>query len=521
MFVPLTPVRFLYRAMDLYGRKTGVLCGARSFTYQEFGSRVERLSSALECLGIRPGDRVAYLSFNNHQLLEGYFGVIHARAVVLPLNVRLAPLELVQILNHSEARLLFFESDFAPLVQKLQPSCPALEKAIAVDDTAYEELLELGHTGRADIMSYDENAPAELFYTSGTTGTPKGVILSHRTIYLHGLDVVACTGLTDDSIELHTIPLFHANGWGRPQAATLTGATQIMVRRFEPGFVFRLIQEHRVTDMSLVPTMAVALLNAPNIREFDFSSLRLIHIGGAASSPQLIERMESAFGCECHAGYGLTETAPVVSTGRPKVTVQPVSDAERFALQAMAGLPLPGVEVRVVDARMNDVPRDMKSVGEVVVRGDHVMDGYYKDPEATAAAITDCWFHTGDMAVWDQESYVQIVDRKKEIIVSGGENISSLEIEKAILAHPDVLECAAVPAPDETWGQVPAAIVVKRNGANLTPADLLDFLDGRLARFKMPRRIEITDQPLPKTGTGKIRKLELRERFWAGRARRV
>ncbi len=527
MFIPLTPVRFLHRAVDLYGRKTGVVCGARRFTYEEFGARVERLSSGLQCVGVRPGDRVAYLSFNNHRLLEGYFGAPHARAVVLPLNVRLAPPELVQILNHSEARLLFFENEFAALVGKLRPSCPSLERLVALDEKAppadmtYEELLGLGRTGRANVMSYDESAPAELFYTSGTTGNPKGVVLSHRTIYLHGLDVVACTGLRDDSVELHTIPLFHANGWGRPHAATMTGATQIMVRRFDPGFVFRLIEEHRVTDMSLVPTMAAALLNAPEIHRFDFSSLRLIHIGGAASSPQLIERMENAFGCECHAGYGLTETAPVVSTGRPKVTVEPASDAERYFRQAMAGLPLPGVEVRVVDALMRDVPRDMKSVGEVIVRGDHVTDGYFKDPESSAAAIREGWFHTGDLAVWDQERYVQIVDRQKEIIVSGGENISSLEIEKAILAHPDVLECAAVPAPDDTWGQVPAAVIVKRCGTDLTPAGVLEFLDGRLARFKMPRRMEITETPLPKTGTGKIRKLELRERFWAGRARRV
>jgi fatty-acyl-CoA synthase len=527
MFIPLTPVRFLHRAVDLYGRKTGVICDGRLFTYAEFGARVERLSSGLECLGIRAGDRVAYLSFNNHRLLEGYFGVPHARAVVLPLNVRLSPPELVQILNHSEARLLIFENEFAPLVEKLRLSCPSLETLVAIDekvppaDMAYEEVIALGHTSRADITAYDESAPAELFYTSGTTGDPKGVVLSHRTIYLHGLDVVACTGLTDDSVELHTIPLFHANGWGRPQAATMTGATQIMVRRFDPGFVFRLIEEHRVTDMSLVPTMAVALLNAPEIRRFDFSSLRLIHIGGAASSPELMERMELAFRCKCHAGYGLTETAPVVSTGRPKITAKPASDAERYARQAMAGLPLPGVEVRVVDAEMRDVPRDMKSVGEVVVRGDHVMDGYFRDPEATSAAIAKDWLRTGDLAVWDEERYVQIVDRRKEIIVSGGENISSLEIEKAILAHPDVLECAAVPAPDDAWGQVPAAIIVRRSDSKLTAAAVLEFLDGRLARFKMPRRIEITETPLPKTGTGKIRKLELRERFWAGRARRV
>jgi fatty-acyl-CoA synthase len=273
--------------------------------------------------------------------------------------------------------------------------------------------------------------------------------------------------------------------------------------------------------MSLVPTMAQALLNAPNIREFDLSSLSLIHIGGAASSPQLIERMEKTFGCKVYAGYGLTETAPVVSTGRPKDTVKPAPDQERWARQAMAGLPIPGAEVRVVDLHLNDVPRDMQTMGEIVVRGDQVMDGYYNDPQGTAAVMTGGWFHTGDMAVWDEEGYIQIVDRKKEIIISGGENISSLEIERALYVHPDVLECAVVAAPDDQWGEVPAAVVVRKPGSRLTGDDLVASLQGRLAKFKLPRRIEILDEPLPKTGTGKIRKLEIRERFWKGHTRRV
>lgn len=527
MFIPLTPLRFLHRAVDLYGRKLGIVSGDKQFTYAQFGERCERLASGLGCLGIRPGDRVAFLSLNSHQLLEGYYGVIQARAVVMPLNVRLTPSELAAILNHSEARFLLFESDCAPAVEKLRAACPGIETFIALDKKVpqagltYEELLAEGRPARADIMSYDENAIAELFYTSGSTGAPKGVTLSHRTLYLHALSILAGMDYDDNSVELHTIPLFHANGWGRPQIATLMGTKQVMVRRFDPALVFRLIQEHRATDMSLVPTMANALLNAPEIRNFDLSSMRLIHIGGAASSPQLIERMEKAFGCRCLAGYGLTETSPVVSTGRPKGTVVPEAEAERYRRQAMAGWPFPGVEVRVVDSHMNDVPRDMHTIGEVVVRGDIVMDGYHKDPQGTAAILSGEWFHTGDMAVWDEETYIHIVDRKKEIIISGGENISSLEVERAISTHPDVLECAVVPMPDEKWGEAPAAIVVKRPGAALEPEGLLEFLKDSLARFKLPRHIEIREEPLPKTGTGKIRKLELRERFWAGKERRV
>ena len=527
MFIPLTPLRYLQRAVDLYGNKAGIVSGDRTFTYAGFGERCRRLASGLEYLGIQPGDRVAYLSFNNHQLLEGYYGVIQARAVAMPLNVRLSPVELGAILCHSGARALIFEPDFAPLVEKLRPACPALERCIAIGDRiapadlTYEEMLAQGRPEPADIMPYDENAPAELFYTSGSTGTPKGVLLSHRTLYLHALDILTDMKCDDTSVELHTIPLFHANGWGRPQIATLMGAKQVMVRRFEPAAVSRLIVEHRATTMSLVPTMAVALLNLPNLAEFDFSSLRLIMIGGAPSSPLLIERMEKAFGCRTIAGYGLTETAPVVSTGRPKSTAPPASEAERYRRQAMAGLPFPGVEFRVVDPEFHDVPRDLQSIGELIVRSDHVMDGYYKDPQGTAAVLTNGWLRTGDMAVWDEETYIHIVDRKKEIIVSGGENISSIEVEKAILNHPDVYECAVVAAPDDLWGEVPAAVVVRNPGAALTAEQLSKFLEGLLGKFKLPRRIEITDEQLPKTGTGKIRKLEIRERFWAGKQRRV
>jgi fatty-acyl-CoA synthase len=516
----------MHRAVDLYGKKTGVVCGARRFTYAEFGRRAEQLASALEKEGLRAGDRVAYLSFNNHQLLEGYFGVIQARAVIMPLNVRLTTPELIAILNHSEARLLLFENDFLPLVRELRPHCPSIEKAITLDqpvaeaDFTYEELLARGNPGRADIFSYDESSIAELFYTSGSTGTPKGVMLSHRTLYLHALSVAA-TFNRDDDVELHTIPLFHANGWGRPQASTMMGVKHVMVRRFEPSAVFRLVEEEKATAMSLVPTMANALLNSPDLNRHDLSSLKVIHVGGAAASPELIERIENAFHCQSLAGYGLTETAPVATSSRKKTTVTYKDEPDRYFHQSMAGWPIPGVEIRVVDAEMRDVPRDMESIGEVIIFGDHVMDGYFREPEATAAVMTDHWFHSGDMAIWDEEGYIHIVDRKKDIIISGGENISSIEVEKAISAHTAVFECAVVSAPDPKWGEIPVAIVVLKEGAKLTQEELLEFLGQRIARFKLPRAIEFSGQPLPKTGTGKIVKRALREAFWQGKSKRV
>jgi fatty-acyl-CoA synthase len=527
MIVPLTPVRFLYRGADLFGKKVGIVSGAKRFTYAEFGGRCERLASGLQACGIKPGDRVAYLSFNNHQLLEGYYGVVMARAIVMPLNVRLTPAELIGILNHAGTRMLIFENDFAPLIDPLRKACPAIERFVTVDDKIpaadmrYEELISAGRPERVDYTSFDENSIAELFYTSGSTGTPKGVMLSHRTLHLHGLAVATTYNPEDDPVELHTIPLFHANGWGRPQVATMLGLKQVLVRRFEPTTVFRLIQEERATSMSLVPTMANALLNAPDLGQYDFSSLKTINIGGAAASPELIERMERAFPCQVMAGYGLTETAPVATSARDKSTVVYKGDADRIHHRAMAGWPLPGCEIRVVDAHMQDVPRDMESIGEVVIRGDNVMDGYYKDPEGTAAVMTGAWLHTGDMAVWDEENYIHIVDRKKDIIISGGENISSIEVEKAIFAHPAVFECAVVAAPDATWGEIPVAFVVLKPGVKLTQDELCAFLHERIARFKMPRAVEFVEGALPKTGTGKIVKRALREKFWAGKDRRV
>jgi fatty-acyl-CoA synthase len=527
MNVPLTPIRCLYRAVDLYGKKTGVVSGRSSFTYAQFGERCERLAAGLLAEGVRPGDRVAYLSFNNHQLLEGYFGPPLIRAISMPLNVRLQPAELTTILNHASASMLVFESDFAPLVQELRKACPSIRRYVAIDqpvpqaDLCLEDLLARDRISRPDIFSFDEDEVAELFYTSGSTGIPKGVMLSHRTLYLHALAILASFPCKDTDVELHTIPLFHANGWGRPQSVTMKGAKHVMVRRFEPASVLRMIDEEKATAMTLVPTMANALLNCPELGKFDTSSLRMITTGGAASSPELIARLERAFHCDVCSGYGLTESSPVITTAQTKGTVTCVDENERLTRLAAAGWPLVGSEVHVADAQMNDVPRDMQTVGEVVVRGDNVMDGYYREADATKAAITDGWLRTGDMAVWDEENYIHIVDRKKDIIISGGENISSIEVEKAIFAHPAVLECAVVSAPDPQWGEIPVAIIVLKPGHQLSEEQLLLSLKPRIAKYKMPRLVRFVEGPLPKTGTGKMLKRQLREAFWSGKATRV
>lgn len=519
MRMPLTPLRCLHRAIDLYGHKEGVFCSGKRFTYGEFGQRCERLASALARSGARQGDRVGYLSLNTHQLLEGYFGAPQARAMLMPLNVRLTPPELGQILQHSEPRILFYEAAFTPLLNELRQAWPAM-KTVNLD-SEYEDFLATGTAERADIFTYDEDSIAELFYTSGSTGTPKGVMLSHRTVYMHAMAVAAVFAHDDTAVELHTIPLFHANGWGRAQTSAMMGIKQVMMRRFDPATVCRLIQEEKATSMSLVPTMANALLMFNELASYDLSSMKHINIGGAAASPVLIARMENAFHCQVLSGYGLTETSPVASFARPKSTVAYADDDDRHRHQAMAGWPLAGTEIRVVDADMRDVPRDMSTIGEIVICGDNVMDGYFKDPGGTQAVMTGAWFHSGDMAVWDEEGWIQIVDRKKDIIISGGENISSIEVEHVLASHPSVVEAAVVGAPDPMWGEIPVAFIVLKPDSYCDQQQLATFAAQRLAKFKLPRKYEFRSEPLPKGGTGKVLKRELREQFWEGKERRV
>ncbi len=539
MPLPLTPLRFLERARDVYAGKVGVICCNKQFTYGQFVNRCGQLASTLSALGVRPGDRVAYLSYNTHLLLEGYYGVVQAGAVVTPLNVRLTASELICIIQHAEPAALLYEAEFSPTVGLIKKQCPAVRFFIALDpetpgaDLSIEDLLAQHSPAEIDYMGVRDEDTAELFYTSGSTGSPKGVMLSHRALYLHAVAIASLYVEASSTIDLHTIPLFHANGWGRPQADPMLGITQIMVRRFDPAAVLQMIERYRATDMSLVPTMANALLNVPSAETTNLASMRTVMLGGAASSPALVERMEKLFkGADIFAGYGLTETSPVLSSAREK-GMSYANDAERSQRRAMTGWSIPGVVLRVVDSQMRDVPRDGKSIGEIIASCDWLMSGYYRDPAGTAMVMTGpngeqggvpgqpLWFHTGDMAVWDEESFLLVVDRKKEIIISGGENISSIEIEKHLFAFPGVLECAVIAAPDLQWGEIPVAIIVRKPGESFGAEELLAFLGQRLSRFKLPRRIEFTDEPLPKTGTGKIRKMVLREPFWLDHEKRV
>ena len=502
MKLPLTPLDLLGRARRLFPDRVGVVDGEIRRTYREFAERCDRMAWALQRdLGVRPGDRVAWLCGNTSELLEAYYGVLLAGGVLLPLNIRLAPAESRFVLDDSEAVVLFRHPD--------QPDVGHQVRQVALG-AEYEELLarqpaepfpppQLGE-------GFDEDGVAELFYTSGSTGRPKGVLLTHRSLYLHAIHSALTSGITGDDVVLHTIPLFHVNGWGTPHYLTGLGGVHVMLPRFDPGEVLRLVEAEGVTRLFAVPAMMRLVLDHPDITSRDLSSVQQVSIGGAPTPPEMLAEVEDRFGCECICGYGMTESSPTLTRSLDKPG-EPRS-AER---RATTGLPILGVDVRVLDDADREVPWDGATPGEVCARSNHVMAGYLNRPDETAAALRGGWLRTGDVAVVDPDGYLRIVDRKKDLVISGGENVSTVEVEHVISQHPAVREVAVVGVPDERWGEVPKAWVSLRPGAALTAEELVAFTRDRLAGFKTPKQVAFVDE-LPHGGTGKILKHELRQR---------
>jgi fatty-acyl-CoA synthase len=501
--VPLTPLEFLERARRLFGPLPAVVDGDRRFTYAEFADRAHRLAALLRAHWCGPGDRVAYLCGNTVELLEAYYGVLLAGCVLVPLNIRLAPAELQFVLDDCQARLLLVHPSYEEVAGGLggRPTV-----AIAPD-----YLDGYGPPPTYDIPLVDEDAVCELFYTSGSTGDPKGVMLTHRNLATHAVDSALTMGTSHRDVVLHTIPLFHVNGWGTPHWVTAVGGRHVMLERFDPGAALRLVEEERVTRLHLVPTMASSLLVHADLATRDLSSLVQATVGGAPAGAELLAELEDAFGCEVIQGYGLTEAAPQLTKAVTLRSHDQLSVTEQRRRRATTGLPNVGVDLRVLDDDDREVPSDGLTPGEICVRSNHVMAGYWNRPDETAAALRGGWLRTGDMATVDAEGYVTIVDRRKDLIVSGGENISSVQVEQCLAAHPSVLEAAVVGMPHDHWGEVPRAFVTLRPGADPVGEDaLIAWVRDRLAHFKAPHRVDVLDS-LPTGGTGKVRKDVLRK----------
>ena len=528
-FHDLNPLSFLDRSAKVYPNKPAIIYNDTTYTYSEMDDRVNRLAGALRQAGVGKGDRVAFMLPNVPAMLEGHYGPMRLGAMLVAINIRLSAREIGYILNHSGAKVLVFDSEFADTVRRMGDDIPGVETFVQVVDThpkaedipgpEYEEFLASSPPGEHREALDSELDPISINYTSGTTGMPKGVQFHARGAYLNALGEIMESGVTWRSAYLWTLPMFHCNGWCHTWGITAVGATHVCLRRVEPSEIYRLIDKHGVTNMCAAPTVLTMLYSAPEAEDADLSGLTIM-TAGAPPAPQVIRTIED-MGAFIHHTYGLTETygPTTICAMQPEWDDLPAD--ERARLKSRQGVPFvisePGL--RVVNPDMEDVPQDGETMGEVVMRGNIVMSGYFNDPEATATAFEGGWFHSGDLAVWHPDGYIELQDRAKDIIISGGENISSQEVEKVIMEHPGVLEVCVVGVPDDRWGETPKAFVVPRQGVEVAAEDIIEFTRERIARFKAPRYVEFGD--LPKTATGKIQKYILRDKEWEGRETRI
>ncbi|MCS7025752.1 MAG: acyl--CoA ligase family protein [Bryobacteraceae bacterium] len=512
----LTPLTFLARSGFVYRDKVAVIHDDLRFRYAEFQDRCHRLAAGLRALGVEPGDRVAVLAPNTPMALEPHFAVPLIGAVLVMLNTRLAGSELAWILNHSGAKVILADPQLVKVLDPHRAEMPELKHVV----TDYEAFLAGGVLPLEPLPEPDEDGLLSINYTSGTTGFPKGVMYSHRGAYLNALGELLQYGLCESSVYLWVLPLFHCNGWCFPWAVTAAGATHVCLRQAHPEQIAAAIASYRVTHFCGAPVVVGSLAHYAATQGIRFDHGLRIITAGAPPSPAVLRAAE-AMGAEIFHCYGLTETYGPMTLCDWRREWDALPPEERARIKARQGVPyiIAGTDVRVVDEQMNDVPADGVTMGEVVMRGNNVMIGYYKNPQATEQAFQGGWFHSGDYAVMHPNGYLEIRDRKKDIIISGGENISSVEVERVLYEHPAVLEAAVVAVPDEKWGEVPKAFLTLKEGHWATPEEIIAFCRERMAHFKCPKHVEF--RPLPKTATGKIRKNELRELEWAGREKRV
>ncbi|MBW2698252.1 MAG: long-chain-fatty-acid--CoA ligase [Deltaproteobacteria bacterium] len=524
MEVPLLVDDFLRRAVQVYPDKTAVVDGDLRLSYREFGARVNRLSNALLGLGLEQGDRVCMLSPNSHFFLESFYATSQVGLVLVPLNYRLAAEDHAYILNHAGVRAVLVDWEYTEVLDSIRDRLPTAEHFIvARDDTRaapsgwrdWNELVAAADAAAPPAPEISENDLVSINYTSGTTARPKGVMLTHRNCYLNAYSLIAHLRIDHDDVELWTLPMFHCNGWGGVYALTGMGGTHVILRTVDGGRILELIAREGVTFACMAPAVLRSILDQPNRDDYEISTTPRFTVAGAPPPAAFIERLETELGWRFMQIYGLTETAPLLTISKPDANTEETD----YARRARAGVPGIGVDLAVLDDDGERVPMDDKTVGEVCARSNVVFKGYYEEPEQTRTALADGWFHTGDLGVWDATRCIHIVDRKKDVIISGGENISSPEIEDTLYQHAAILECAVIGVPHEKWGETPKALVVLRSGPSPSEQDLIDFCRERLAHFKCPTSIEIVSE-LPRTATGKLQKFKLRERYWGG-GRRV
>ena len=515
METPLSPVDFARRTRRLHGGREAVVDGELRLTYEQFFDRCDRWSSALQGLGVAQGDRVATIAPNTHAQLEAFYAVPQIGAVLVPINYRLTAEDFVYIVNHSGSTVVCVHSDYLAVVDEVRDQMPEVRHFVAFEGTAdgwldYESAIASAEPGftKPEISERDL---LSINYTSGTTARPKGVMITHRNAAMNTIGTLLHLPIAVGERYLWTLPMFHANGWTFTWTVTAAAGTHICLRKVDPATIFALIRDEKVSWLCAAPTVLISLANAPATVRGEVPAGVHVVTAGAPPAAATIERMEGEFGWEITQAYGLTETAPFITVCAPLPEHEGLAPADRAILKARQGVELlTSGELKVVDDDGQEVPADGQTVGEIVVRGNVVMQGYYNDPEATERAMGDGWFHTGDAAVVHPDGYTEIRDRLKDVIISGGENISSVEVEGVLLRHPAVQEVAIVGLPDEKWGETPHAFVVLREGASATEADIITLARERLAHFKAPRGVTFVGE-LPKTATGKIQKFVLRK----------
>ena len=512
---PLTPLDFMRRARSLYADREAVIDGSLRLTYAAFFARCDRWSAALQNLGVGKGDRVAYIAPNTHAQLESFYAVPQIGAVLVPVNFRLTPDEIAYIIDHSGAKVVCAHADYLEAVAGVRGDCPGVEHLVALEGARegwldYETLLA-AEEPVFEAAEVDESDLLTINYTSGTTSRPKGVMITHRNAWANVVGTLVHWPMNCGTRYLWTLPMFHANGWTFTWIVTAVGGVHVCLRAVDPALAFRLMRDESVTHMCAAPTVLIMLANAPADARGEVRRGVNVMTAGAPPAAATIQRLEGEFGWELIHVYGLTETAPFITVCEPRPEHRDLSLDERATVKARQGVELiTSGELRVVDDDGNEVPRDAQTLGEIVVRGNVVTAGYYNDPEATTRAMRGGWFHSGDAAVVHPDGYVEIRDRFKDVIISGGENISSVEVEGVMMRHPAICEIAVVGVPDERWGETPHAFVVLNDGASAGAEELIAYARDKMAHFKAPRRISFVEQ-LPKTATGKIQKFVLRQ----------